>query len=87
VDVPVVVLDVGLKVMVSPETVVVVAPLRLTEEEKPPVIVIVTVRVTVEPPWVTVRFVVVAVTVKFRMIRLTVCVRTRLPFVPVMVSV
>jgi hypothetical protein len=51
--VPVVVLDVGLNVAVTPDGRPVAV--KATEEPRPPLIVNVTVLVTFDPPWVTVR--------------------------------
>lgn len=65
VEVPVVVRDVGLKVMVTPVAVGVTDELRATEELNPPVMVTVTVSVTVDPPRVTVILVGEAASVKF----------------------
>jgi hypothetical protein len=83
--VPVLVLDVGLKVAVTPEGRPVAV--KATEEVSPPVIVSVMVLVTFDPPWVTVKFDGEAERVKFCTVKVNVVVRMSDPFVPVIVKV
>lgn len=83
--VPLALSDAGLNVIVTPDCWPVA--LKVTAELKPPATARVTVAVLLAPPWVTVRLVGETVSEKFLIVKVSVVVRARDPFVPVTVTV